>query len=134
MDVYGAASPLFSSDVLEITVESAVAARTFRAAPRRGRCGSLPRRCVRPVIMGRMSAKERLHELIEEMHDDQAAVLLMDLERPMPPLTAEDIASIERWADAGSLGPSGPPTNFERLRLAVKVGWTPRPRTHCWST
>jgi hypothetical protein len=43
-----------------------------------------------------MSAKERLHELIDGMHDDQAEVLLLELERPMPPLTPEDIASIER--------------------------------------
>ena len=43
-----------------------------------------------------MSPKARLHELIEQMNDDQAAVLLMELDLPYPPLTAEDIASIER--------------------------------------
>jgi hypothetical protein len=37
-----------------------------------------------------MSTKERLHQLIDEMNDDQAAVLLMDLEEPRPPLTDQE--------------------------------------------
>ncbi len=41
-----------------------------------------------------MTAKERLHQLIDEMHDDQAAVLLMDLERP--PLSEADHEAIAR--------------------------------------
>jgi predicted transcriptional regulator len=48
-----------------------------------------------------MTVKERLHRLIDEMHEDQAYGLLMDLEQPLPPLTAEDRASIERgFADS----------------------------------
>jgi hypothetical protein len=43
-----------------------------------------------------MSTKERLHEIIDEMDEDQAEGLLMELDRPSPPLSAEDIASIER--------------------------------------
>ncbi|NJD63792.1 MAG: hypothetical protein FIB00_00865 [Chloroflexi bacterium] len=41
-----------------------------------------------------MSTKERLHRLIDEMNDDQAAVLLMDLEEPRPPLTDEEREAI----------------------------------------
>ena len=37
-----------------------------------------------------MSTKERLHQLIDEMNDDQAAVLLLDLEEPRPPLTDQE--------------------------------------------
>lgn len=43
-----------------------------------------------------MSTKERLHQLIDEMNDDQAAVLLMDLEEQRPALTSaerEEIAA-----------------------------------------
>lgn len=36
-----------------------------------------------------MSTKERLHQLIDEMNDEQAAVLLMDLKEP-PPLTDQE--------------------------------------------
>ena len=43
-----------------------------------------------------MSSKERLHQLIDEMNDDQAAVLLLDLEEPREPLSTEDTASIKR--------------------------------------
>ena len=42
-----------------------------------------------------MSTKERLHQLIDEMNDDQAAVLLIDLEEPRPPLTATEREQIE---------------------------------------
>ncbi|MGE3075928.1 MAG: hypothetical protein AB7N24_08585 [Dehalococcoidia bacterium] len=42
-----------------------------------------------------MSTKERLHQLIDEMNEDQAAVLLMDLNEPMPRLSAEDVAAID---------------------------------------
>lgn len=41
-----------------------------------------------------MSTKERLHQLIDEMNDDQAAVLLMDLEEPRPPLTDQEREAI----------------------------------------
>lgn len=48
-----------------------------------------------------MSTKERLHKLIDEMNDDQAAVLLLDLEEPRPSLSEEDKASISRaFADS----------------------------------
>ena len=64
-----------------------------------------------------MTAKERLHELIEEMHEDQAEVLLMDLERPMPPFTPEDVASIERGRAQARTGQSRTTDEvFERLR------------------
>jgi len=43
-----------------------------------------------------MSSKERLHQLIDEMNDDQAAVLLLDIEEPREPLSTEDIGSIKR--------------------------------------
>ena len=43
-----------------------------------------------------MSSKERLHQLIDEMNDDQAEVLLLDIEEPREPLSTEDIASIKR--------------------------------------
>ena len=36
-----------------------------------------------------MTVKEKLHKLIDEMHEDQAAVLLMDLEEHEP-LSEED--------------------------------------------
>lgn len=42
-----------------------------------------------------MSTKERLHQIIDEMNDDQAAVLLMDLEDLRPRLSDEDRAAIE---------------------------------------
>lgn len=42
-----------------------------------------------------MSTKERLHQIIDEMNDDQASVLLMDLEEPIPPLTADERAAID---------------------------------------
>ncbi len=38
--------------------------------------------------------RERLHQLIDEMNDDQAAVLLMDLEEPRPPLTDQEREAI----------------------------------------
>lgn len=41
-----------------------------------------------------MSSKERLHQLIDEMNDDQAAVLLMDLQEPRPPLTDQEREAI----------------------------------------
>lgn len=41
-----------------------------------------------------MSSKERLHQLIDEMTDDQAAVLLMDLQEPRPPLTDQEREAI----------------------------------------
>lgn len=43
-----------------------------------------------------MTAKEKLKQLIDEMHEDQAFGLLEHLERPLPPLSAEDRASIAR--------------------------------------
>jgi hypothetical protein len=67
-----------------------------------------------------MSTKERLHQLIDEMNDDQAAVLLMDLEYEPRPLSPEDIESIERGraqARAGQLRTTG--EVFERLRNRV---------------
>lgn len=67
-----------------------------------------------------MSVKEKLHRLIDEMNDDQAAVLLMDLETPPAPLTPEDRASIERGlqqARAGQLRTTE--EVFERLRTRV---------------
>lgn len=51
--------------------------------------------------MGFMTVKEKLHQLIDEMHEDQAFGLLEELERPLPPLSAEDRESIERgFADS----------------------------------
>lgn len=41
-----------------------------------------------------MSSKERLHQLIDEMTDDQAAVLLLDLQEPRPPLTDQEREAI----------------------------------------
>ena len=41
-----------------------------------------------------MSSKERLHQLIDEMNDDQAAVLLLDLQEPRPPLTDQEREAI----------------------------------------
>ena len=41
-----------------------------------------------------MTAKERLHQLISEMNDDQAAVLLMDLEEPPPRLSDDERRAI----------------------------------------
>ena len=43
-----------------------------------------------------MSTKERLHQLIDEMNEDQAAVLLMDLEREPGLLSEDDRAAIDR--------------------------------------
>ncbi len=43
-----------------------------------------------------MSTKERLHALIDEMTEDQAAVLLMDLEQEPPPLTTAEESAIAR--------------------------------------
>ncbi|MFN8618836.1 MAG: hypothetical protein U0837_17265 [Dehalococcoidia bacterium] len=53
-----------------------------------------------------MSTKERLHQLVDEMNDDQADELLERLEFVAPPLSEEDRASIERGraqARAGQL-------------------------------
>ncbi len=53
-----------------------------------------------------MSIKERLHELVEEMSELEADELLERLEFVAAPLTAEDIAGIERGraqARAGQL-------------------------------
>ena len=46
-----------------------------------------------------MSTKERLHQIIDEMNEDQAAVLLTDPDGPRPPLTDE-----EREGVAGARG------------------------------
>lgn len=44
-----------------------------------------------------MSTKERLHALIEEMNEDQAEMLLMNLEDAEPiPLTAAERADIDK--------------------------------------
>lgn len=67
-----------------------------------------------------MSAKARLHELIDEMNDDQAEVLLLDLAYEPGPLSPEDIESIERGraqARAGQLRTTE--EVFERLRNRV---------------
>jgi hypothetical protein len=67
-----------------------------------------------------MSTKERLHQLIDAMQDDEAADLLDDLEFQPAPLSDEDIASIERGraqAKAGQLRPTE--EVFERLRTKV---------------
>lgn len=67
-----------------------------------------------------MSTKERLHRLIDEMNDDQAAVLLMDLEYEPGPLSPGDVESIDRGraqARAGQLRTTE--EVFERLRNRV---------------
>ncbi len=67
-----------------------------------------------------MSTKERLHQLIDEMNDDQAEVLLLDLAYEPGPLSPEDIESIERGraqARAGQLRTTE--EVFERLRNRV---------------
>ena len=51
-----------------------------------------------------MSTKERLHQLIDEMNDDQAAVLLEDLEWEPGPLSEEDIAAIEKGREQARAG------------------------------
>jgi hypothetical protein len=42
-----------------------------------------------------MSTKERLHQLVDEMNDDQAAVLLIELEDEPPPLSEAERAEID---------------------------------------
>ncbi len=63
-----------------------------------------------------MTAKERLHQLIDEMHDDQAAVLLMDLEERHA-LSDEDRASIERGFADSKAGRTTP-----HAEIAAKYG------------
>ena len=55
-----------------------------------------------------MSTKERLHQIIDEMNDDQASVLLMDLEAPRPPLTNEDREAIARGLADSEAGRTRP--------------------------
>lgn len=43
-----------------------------------------------------MSTKERLHQLIDEMNDDQAEVLLLDLAAAPPPLSDDERAEIQK--------------------------------------
>lgn len=67
-----------------------------------------------------MSTKERLHQLIDEMNEDQAAVLLLDLEQPNWRLTEEDRASVERGrAQAREGGSLSTEEVFARLRPRV---------------
>lgn len=42
-----------------------------------------------------MSIKERLHQLIDEMNDDQANVLLIELEDESPPLSEAERRDID---------------------------------------
>ncbi|MCC6960531.1 MAG: hypothetical protein IT301_11840 [Dehalococcoidia bacterium] len=55
-----------------------------------------------------MSTKERLHQLIDEMNEDQAAVLLMDLEWEPSPLSAEDREAIARGLADSEAGRTRP--------------------------
>lgn len=67
-----------------------------------------------------MSVKEKLHRLIDEMNEDQAAVLLMDLETPPPPLTPEDRASIARGREQARSGQLRTTEEvFDRLRTRL---------------
>jgi len=43
-----------------------------------------------------MSTKERLHQLIDEMNDDQAEVLLLDLAAAPHPLSDDERAEIQK--------------------------------------
>ncbi|MEO8540392.1 MAG: hypothetical protein ABI577_11680 [bacterium] len=64
-----------------------------------------------------MSTKERLHQIIEEMNDHQATVLLMDLE--VPPLTDDERAQIEVARDELRAGKGIPMDEaMRRLRAA----------------
>jgi hypothetical protein len=53
-----------------------------------------------------VSVRERLHELIDQLSEDEVVALLFDLESPPPPLSDEDKASIARAfadSDAGRI-------------------------------
>ena len=63
-----------------------------------------------------MTAKDRLHQLIEEMHEDQAFGLLQDLETPAP-LSEED-----RKAIAEGLADSEAGRVFEESEVLAEFG------------
>ena len=66
-----------------------------------------------------MSAKERLHQLIDEMNEDQATVLLMDLDAVPPPLSDSEHAAIHEAREALRAGKGVPLDEaIRRLRQA----------------
>lgn len=70
--------------------------------------------------MQAMSTKEQLHQLIDEMNDDQAAYLLVELQQASPPLTEEDREAIARGRDQARRGTGRTTAEvFERLRTRV---------------
>ena len=66
-----------------------------------------------------MSTKERLHQLIDEMNEDQAAVLLMDLDAVPPPLSESERAEIHAARESLRAGKGIPLDEaIRRLRQA----------------
>jgi hypothetical protein len=64
-----------------------------------------------------MTVREQIHDLIETLPDDRVAELLLELEFTFgeaPPLSAEDIASIERGLEQAARGEGIPLADVRR--------------------
>ena len=67
-----------------------------------------------------MSTRERLHQLIDQLDDEEVAGLLSDLEyRQRAPLAPEDVASVERGLAQSAAGEVVPHSEvLRRFKLA----------------